>query len=908
MPHYELIYGPDIKTSLKTALIIFFLSSYIYCQPNEIKFSHLTAEDGLSLNVVTKVLQDSRGFLWFGTYNGLNRYDGYNFKVFLPEASNPKSISNHSIWALYEDSEGMIWIGTLDGLNKYDWRTEEFHRYKNIPDDKNSLSDSYVYSIFEDKSGNLWIGTLDGLNKYNRDKDNFTIYKKVSNGLNINSLNSVKSIAEDHKGNLWLGTWDGLTCRQKDSKLTSLALPKPEHLKFIFYNDITCILEDNDKTLWIGTSGKGLFRYLPETGKILNYYTIEEDAHSISDNTVLTLYQDKLNNLWIGTKNGLNKFDYKKNNFIRILNDPEKPLSISNNEIFSIEEDNTGIIWIGTSGGINKLYQPLNKFQFIGAGSNQNNSLSNSYVNTIYVDKKNNIWAGTRDGLNRIDHFTDKITHYTNIPGKNNSLNDNYVWAILEDNKGYIWIGTDGGGLNRYNSATGEFKVYSYDENDQQSISNNGIISLCEDNDGNIWAGTWWGLNRFDREKEKFTRYTSFQSNTIWVVFKDSKGTIWAGTDGAGVNRYNKADGSFTNFLRDSKNVNKSGNRVINISESNDGILWFGTVEGLNSYNRQSGKFIHYGINDGLPSLLINGVQEDKKGYLWIITDKSLTKFDRKKKTFINYTKRNGLIDVEFSPGAIAKTGDGRFILGNKSGLTVFHPDSIKDEHLDAPVVFTDLKIYNQSVPISNDGSTVLTESIVCSKEISIPYGNDVITIEFALLDYYNSKNNKFFYKLIGFDDDWNDVGNRNSATYTNLSPGEYTFTVRATNNNVLGNEKEASLRVTILPVFYQSLWFKILLTLSGIVLTFVIINGRTRSIKKRNEILEQKIAEHTKDLDKTITELSQEIVERKKAEAKVHTSLEEKEVLLKEIHHRVKNNLQVISSLLYLQSTKVKD
>ena len=856
---------------LKAAITALLSFIDIFPQSSGIRFTQLTAEDGLSLNRVTKIIQDGRGLIWIGTSNGLNMYDGYNFKIFMPVPSDSNSISSYAIQDICVDKNGNIWVGTTNGLNKYDWKTEKFRRYMHNPKDPHSLSNNHVLSIFRDDKRNIWVGTMDGLNCYNVKQDNFTVFKNVNNLMPDVGSHNVSAVAQDKNGNLWLGTWNGVSVIRPDGKILKQYFSRHANDKHFNYMAIRVIYTDHFGNMWIGTNGEGLKKYDIKTGKFHTYLSQTQNISSLSSDYITSIFQDNLNNLWIGTLNGLEKYNPRKNNFTRIVNDPRVSTSILSNQIFTVTQDNSGLIWVGTANGISRFFESSDKFHYYQHDPDlPQKSLTSSDVISVFIDKVGNIWAGTLNGLNEITGNGKKIIQFKNEPGNANSVSSNFVRTVLVDSKGMVWIGTNMHGLNEYNSATGRFKLFMNNLKDTCSISNNGITSICETRSGTLWFGTWWGLNRYDRKTGKFFRYMKgkdssncLQSNLIWDIFEDSKGMIWVGTDGGGLSELNPRTNKFTNFFNDTTNKNHiSSDRVFTIFESKDGTMWFGTIHGLNRYDRKTGKIRIYTTADGLPGNLIDAVEEDKNDCLWIGTDKGLSRFNEKSGKFINYTTRNGIQKLEFVQNVAAKDTRGRIYFGD-NGIMYFNPDSIKNRHLTSPVVFTDLKIYNKHVPVTKDG--ILKRSISDVKSIYVPPGNDMITLEFSLLDYYNAKRNTYRYKLVGFDKGWNNVGTRNTATYTNLPPGKYEFLVKATNNDGIGNEKEASLEINIIPAFYQTVWFKISLGMIIFLIIISVYEFRIRTVRKYSNMLEKKVDERTRDLDRTINELNTEIASKDK-------------------------------------------
>ncbi len=827
----------------------------LYAQQEQIQFSHLTSEDGLSLSVVNKIIQDRRGFMWFGTYNGLDRYDGYNFKIYLSENKNPSSISGNSISAMLEDKAGNIWVGTASGLNRYDWKTEKFYRYKHNPKNPHSLSNNTIYSVYQDKTGVLWVGTADGLNIYNPSTNNFTVIKKVIGDTTTLTHNGIVCISEDYTGKLWFGTWSGLNRLDDRKKFKFTEFWHQYYSTSLSNDEVTVLCSDGTYGMWVGTNGSGLDRYDYKTKTFIHYKSIPGDKYSLSNNFINVIYKDRLGNIWVGTRNGLNKFDRAKNRFIRIMNDPKRPMSINNNEILSIYEDITGMMWIGTSGGVNSFYQNSNNFTNFKNDPKSEYGLSGIPVTSISIGNNNNAWIGTRNGLDELNLLSDKITHYFHKDSDANSLSNNIIMSVYQGKNGNVWIGTNGSGLDKYNPTNKSFTHFTSVSEDTTTLSDNGITSICEDRKGNLWVGTWWGLNLFNRKTGKVKIFypdpnnkNSLINGLVWVIYEDREGLIWIGTDG-GLDCYNPAKNLFTSFVHDTSGSNNiSGNRVISIYQSKDGIMWFGTTQGLNEYNKTKHTFKVYTQANGLAGKFISSIISDGKGNLWIGTEKGLSKFNRKTNSIINFSKREGLYGLEFYQNSVARTKDGKIFMGSDKGLTAFYPDRIRELRISALTVITDLKIFNESVPIRRSKS-ILSKSITASKEIIVPYNDNIITLDFALLDYYDVKKNIFMYKLSGLDNQWVHNGKDHSVTFINLSPGIYVLHVKGTTSSGTWSKNTASLKIIITPPFWQTWWFRVIAALSLAALIFLIFKFRLRSINLQNKKLETLVSKRTHEL-----------------------------------------------------------
>jgi signal transduction histidine kinase/ligand-binding sensor domain-containing protein len=846
-----------------------------------IRFDRITGEDGLSQNVVLSIAQDHRGFMWFGTEDGLNKYDGYQFTVYKHNPDNPTTLSDNFVSVIYQDRAGVLWIGTRNGLNRLDSSTGKFTRYEHDPDDARSIGGTWVVSLCAGRDGALWIGTDDGgLDRFDRDTGTFAHYRHDPDDPTSLSDDGVGVIYEDQEGALWVGTDVGLDLLDRETGAFTHFQNRPGDPQSLSGAEVSAITEDRDGMLWVGTEDGGLNRLDRSSGSALSESTFaryrQDDAEpqGLVHDRVKSIFSDSAGRLWIGTQNGLDLYDPDHDRFIHIQHDPGDPSSLSSNAVWSIYEDHTGVLWFGTyGGGVSKYNRITDQFALYQHKPGLANSLSDNMIWAIHEDADGVLWIGTfNGGLNRLDREAGELFVYRHDPENADSLSSDDVRAILEDHTGALWVGT-GGGLDRFDRTSGAaleegaFVHYRHDPGDPTSLSENRVSVLFEDHRGNLWIGTrTGGLNRFDRDTETFVRYqydegdsTSLSNDRVWALYEDSAGKLWVGTLG-GVSVWDPDTDQFVRYLNDPDDPQSlSNDAVFAFHEDAEGTMWIGTWgSGLDRFDHETGDapgggaFGHYTEKDGLANNVIYGIEADLEGNMWMSTNKGLSKFDPRTEAFRNYDVRDGLQDNEFNVGAHFASPSGELFFGGIRGFNGFYPTQVTGNPLAPPVVITAFGKFNE----------VKREDLTLGEHIELTYQDDFIFFEFAALDYTAPDKNRYMYMLEGQDETWIDAGPRRHADYTNLRGGDYVFRVKASNNDGVWNEEGAFVTLTVTPPIWETWWFRggaILLLAVGVVGGYWL---RVRSVEARSRKLKRQVEERSREL-KVLLEAEQRRAEQ---------------------------------------------
>ncbi|HYO21346.1 MAG TPA: two-component regulator propeller domain-containing protein [Flavisolibacter sp.] len=795
-------------------------------QPPKLSFKHISSEQGLSNSTIEVIFQDSRGFIWFGTRDGLNRYDGNQNTVYRYQNGDTNSISDNYIKTITEDKEGSIWIGTLNGLNRYDKKKNSFTRFSHRP---GGLAHNHITSLLTDKQGQLWIATYGGGITIYQPK-NKSFYPLPANRALPNQR--VNCLFEDSGGLIWVGTETSLTRFDPASSVFTT-----------FYNvpGALVIREDKKGNLWIGSLNNGLYVWNRSTDKFDAYQHNEQDPASLGSNQVRSIEIDKKGNIWVGGINGgLDLFHLPTRSFYHYQNEPGNPFSLSQRTVSALCEDLQGNLWVGTHrGGVN-LYMP-NKERFkLYRQEQSENSLSYNDVKAFCEDGNGNIWIGTDGGgLNFFNRKNNNFQHYRYNPFQKNSLGSNEVLHVMEDSQGNIWVGTWGGGLNLFNKATGTFTRFVHDGHNKNSISSNYVQQIFEDRHKNLWVATYYGgLNLLDRKTKTFTRITAdpqqrttLSGNNIVSMEEDKAGNIWIGTDDGGLNCFEQKSQSFLHYFN--KEEKRPDLRVI-FSDSK-GRLWVGQT-GLYLFDEKQNKFSLFTSSAGLANEFIKGIEEDEKGFLWISTSNGLTQYHPQTHQFKKYNTADGLQGLEFEANANLKTSDGELFFGGVNGFNSFYPADIQPNTYVPPVYVTEFMIFNKLI-LPNEEDSPLQEDISATKKIRLNYQQSTLSFSFAALNYTASENNQYAYKLEGFNNNWIYAGPERRALYTNLDPGTYTFRVKASNNDGIWNEEGTAIEIYIHPPFWDTWWFKllVLLVIIGAAVAFYQFK-RKQELKKLEE------------------------------------------------------------------------
>lgn len=821
-------------------LLLFFLKNPASAQqslvspppPEPLEFAHLTREDGLPSDEITTIFQDSRGFMWFGTVDGLARYDGYEIKGYKRDPNDPRSLPNNSIISLYEDRGENLWIGTTGGLARFDRSTENFTRYMPSEEDSLSLQDGIIMAMYEDEAGLFWLGTQSGgLVLMDREKETFTSYLPDPDHRYGFISNKIEGITADpmEPHLLWVASGFNERVYVQFNTLSRTFIFHDQDAAepgSVSYDRVTTVSSSRNQEIWFGTAQRGIARLLPEQDTFLTYQAQQNDSMSLSDNYITGLLEDRHHRIWVSTRlGGLNKLDPNSHTFHHYRHDPYNPKSISSDNTTAVFEDASGVLWVGTAKkGISYVNRNASKFTTVrpSLGDGKYNIVQYA-VSALYQDQSQTLWIGTQyEGLQFLDQRSNTVQHFREESAALKPLSRLWVWSIVMDQAGDIWIGTNSEGLYRFDPKERRIKSYLHDPQNPNSLASNFVSSILPTPKGFLWLATSGGLQKLDIERERFQRIRlpeeGVTPHVVTYVYEDHHKNLWVAT-GAGLFWLTPAAEVIRHFTHEEGNPNSlSSNAVKALLEDHLGNMWVATSAGLNkiSFLREGNaksdqvSIRRYTDADGLANNGIAAIQEDAQGQLWVSTLNGLSLFKNPQHdpsslpAFKNYQIADGLQGYVFNSNTSFKSPTGELFFGGEGGFNRFHPDSIRQNPFLPPVVITSFESYNTE---TSGQRAVSIQGISEKKALTISYQNNIFTIDFAALSFRESHKNQYAYQLTGFSDQWIQLGTKHQVTFTNLDPGTYTFRVKGSNHDGIWNEEPAELIITITPPWWATWW-----------------------------------------------------------------------------------------------------
>jgi ligand-binding sensor domain-containing protein/DNA-binding CsgD family transcriptional regulator len=778
-------------------------------------FQNISIEDGLSQNTISCILQDRNRFMWFGSEEGLNRYDGYSFKIYRHSQRRDDGLSHDRVICMAEDRDGTLWIGTLGGgLDHFDPARESFSHYRYDAGNTRSLSNDSIRAILPDGKGSFWIGTENGLNLFDPLSGTAVRIRHFQERADIDSPCAILSLHQDRTGILWVGTRDGLyrydhasgQCRALSGSRSAAARTTRGS------DQINAIFEDESGLIWLGTEA-GLALFDKKDGSFQFKGSGASPLPHLYRSRILNIIRDGRGGVWIGCESGIYFFPHPGQLAVYFRAGAVPRRMLKDCFTISLYPDREGILWAGTFSGIWKFDLRTRQFALVGPELIDREKADFRFpVSAVCQDNRKWLWIGTyKNGLFGVNRTADERKTFAALPGNPQDLKETIIPALQVDSGQTLWIGTKSG-LHSYDIARDRFTGYYHSGENGGGLNSNSIMTFFEDRSGRLWVGTEDGLNLFDRVQKRFHVYRNdlpsaaqVGRNVIIAICQDRSGSMWIGTYGGGLFLFDPENGKFIrNYShRDNDPASLTSDNIYCLLEDSLGRFWIGTNSGgLNLFDRDGGTFSHFSTEDGLPNNTILGMIEDSQGNLWLSTSRGLCRFDPQRKVFRSFTARDGLQGDEFLPLVFFKGADNELFFGGPNGLTCFFAADIKDNPYVPPLAITNVDIFSRGQKLSGDLKRM--------KTLKLGYRDTIVSFAFAALSFADPRRNQYAYKIEGLNDDWIYIGNRHEVTVSNLRPGSYVFRVKGSNNHGVWNEQGAMLAIVMQPPWWQTWWFRV--------------------------------------------------------------------------------------------------